>query len=129
MWRADRGRDIAAIAHTSRQVVLADTVFTAPAVIAQPLTGIAMTLLAGIPLHTPWVAASLVLFVLIGCCWLPVVWLQWRVARNAAALHAAGSPPDARHDLYMRIWYALGWPAFLGIIAIFYLMVMKPPLW
>jgi uncharacterized membrane protein len=29
----------------------------------------------------------------------------------------------------MRIWFALGWPAFSSVIAIFWLMVAKPVLW
>ena len=26
----------------------------------------------------------------------------------------------------MRTWYALGWPAFLALLAVFWLMVAKP---
>jgi uncharacterized membrane protein len=92
LWRADRSRDVAVIAEVSRNVVLADWLFTTPAVIIQPLTGLAMLHLTGIPLHTPWVAASLGLYGLIGACWLPVVWIQVRLARNAAVLlHTAAT--------------------------------------
>lgn len=129
LWRADRSRDVAVIAEVSRNVVLADWLFTTPAVIIQPLTGLAMLHLTGIPLHTPWVAASLGLYGLIGACWLPVVWIQVRLARNAAVLLHTAATLNERHDRYMRIWYGLGWPAFIGVIAIFYLMVLKPPLW
>jgi len=129
MWRADRSGDVAAIAVVSRNVVLADWLFTTPAVIVQPLTGFALLHVAGWPLHTPWIAASLALYVLIGVCWLPVVAIQMRVARGAAQALRAGSALPADHRRLMRWWYALGWPAFLGVIAVFWLMVFKPPLW
>jgi uncharacterized membrane protein len=29
----------------------------------------------------------------------------------------------------MRWWFVLGWPAFLGLVAIYWLMIAKPPLW
>ena len=129
MWRADRGRDPAVIAAVARNVVLADWLFTTPAVIVQPLSGFAMIYLARLPLDTPWVVASVALYILVGLCWLPVVWIQIRVARNAARALAARGRLDAAHDRYMKIWYALGWPAFIGVVLIFYLMVFKPVLW
>ncbi len=129
MWRADRSGDPAVIAAVSRNVVLADWVFTTPAIIVQPLTGIAMLHIAKVPLTTSWVLASLVLYAVIGLCWLPVVWLQVQVHRGAIAAVAAGRVLDARHVRYMRLWYTLGWPAFIGVLAVFYLMVFKPALW
>jgi hypothetical protein len=44
------GRVIAAV---SREVVLADTIFTASAVVLQPATGLAMVTMAGFPLSAP----------------------------------------------------------------------------
>jgi uncharacterized membrane protein len=29
----------------------------------------------------------------------------------------------------MQIWYTLGWPAFLGVMVVFWLMVFTPRLW
>ncbi|MEY2690650.1 MAG: hypothetical protein RL375_4850, partial [Pseudomonadota bacterium] len=78
-WMADRSGHVAHIAVTNRHVVLADWLFTTPTVILQPLTGLWMAHLAGWPLSTPWIAASLVLYALAGLCWLPVVWLQIRM--------------------------------------------------
>jgi uncharacterized membrane protein len=71
---------------------------------------------------------SMVLYVLIGCCWLPVVWLQIRMRNLAidAANHDLRLP--AIYQLYYRWWFALGWPAFIGVMVIFYLMVAKPEL-
>jgi uncharacterized membrane protein len=93
--RAQRTGDVRVIAAVSQDVVLADFVFTATAVILQPATGIALALMAGFPLTSRWLEASVALYALVGCCWLPVVWLQMRMRDLAKAaadsgLHSAG---------------------------------------
>jgi uncharacterized membrane protein len=107
-------------------VVLADWLFTAPAGVVQPLTGVWMAQQAGCPMTTGWLAAALALYVLIGACWLPVVSLQVRMHRLAASAEQNGAALPPAYFRYARIWFLLGWPAFLGVIAIFYLMVLKP---
>jgi uncharacterized membrane protein len=121
-----RSGDVRAVSVVARQVVLADWLFTAPTAILQPATGFWLLALAGIPWTTGWILWSLVLYVIAGACWLPVVWLQIRMA--AMARHAAdrGEPLPALFRRYYRTWVALGWPAFLSFIAIFFLMVVKP---
>lgn len=129
MFSADRGGDVGPIAATLRSVVVADFLFTATAVVLQPVTGVALALERGYSLIEDWIAASLVLYVVVGLCWLPVVRLQMQMrdlARAAAENRAA--LPDAYHRK-MRIWFWLGWPAFSGVIAIYWLMVAKPDLW
>jgi len=128
MWQAHRSGDMVLLARVARSVVLADWIFTTPAVIAQPLTGIAMVWLGGYPFSTGWLLLALGLYVLIGCCWLPVVFLQIRVRDMANVAARDGMAPDPRLQQYMRLWYALGWPAFIGVIVIFGLMVYKPVL-
>jgi len=126
MWRADVSGDIQTIAIVSRNVVLADWLFTAPAVVIQPLTGFWLVYLMDIPLTTTWIWLSLLLYVLVGCCWIPVVFIQMRVSRLAARLAEHRQAPDARFRCLMRAWYALGWPAFIAVLVIFWLMVLKP---
>src|SRR5690606_14890460 len=70
-WMADRSGNLAHIAVTNRHVVLADWLFTTPTVILQPATGLWMAAMIGLPLSTPWLAASLVLYAIAGVCWLP----------------------------------------------------------
>src|SRR5688500_6348246 len=77
-WMAHRTGDPRTIAATWRHVAWADSVFTLPAVIVQPVTGVLLAQRIGLPLTTPWLAWSLVLFVFTGMCWLPVVWIQLR---------------------------------------------------
>ena len=124
--RAHRKGDAEFIAAVSRDVVLADFVFTATAVILQPITGIALAVMAGFPLSTGWLVLSVALYGLIGCCWLPVVWLQIRMRDMAIRSAAAGVPLPDRYHRYYAWWFGLGWPAFLGVMAVFYLMVAKP---
>ena len=125
-WMAHRTGDAAHIARTARITVIADSAFTAPAVVVQFATGAWMVHTLGMPWSTFWVAASLVLFVLVGACWLPVVWLQVRARDLARAAADAGTPLPASYARTMRWWFALGWPAFIGVMAIFALMVHKP---
>lgn len=129
MWMAHRTKDPSLIAHTARVVVIADAVFTATAVVVQPVTGFALVAVAGYSPFEPWIVLSLALYGLVGACWLPVVWIQAKLRRLAAAAAAAGLPlPDRYHRLF-RIWFILGWPAFIGVIAIFALMLARPQLW
>ena len=125
-WMAWRSGELAAIARVTRITVSADFVFTTPAVIVQLLTGVALLHTLSLPWSTPWVWQALVLYALTGACWLPVVGIQIQLARMAAQAQAQGEAlPEAFHRR-MRLWVILGWPAFLSVIAIFWLMVRKP---
>lgn len=126
MWAANRSGDVAAIAVVTRNVVRADAMLIAPAVIAQPVSGILLAFERGYPLDSGWILVSLALFGFTGVCWLWVVWLQIGMARLARAAVASRSPlPDAYHRNY-RLWFILGWPAFIAVLAIIYLMIFKP---
>lgn len=126
LWRAHRSGDSAVIAAVSRQVVLADWLFITPAIILQPLTGFWMMTLAGYSLTAPWLWWSLVLYLLAGACWLPVVALQMRIRKLAAIAATSQAPMPVAYHRAMRLWAMLGWPAFLSIFAVFFLMVFRP---
>lgn len=126
---ATRSGNLQAMAVSGRNVVIADWIFTAPAVIVQPVTGLLLAQRAGFGLGDSWLLASVALYLLVGACWLPVVWLQIRMRRLAEAAAAGGTPLPRLHRRYARLWFALGWPAFLGVVAIFWLMIAKPVLW
>ncbi|MDR6294135.1 putative membrane protein [Inquilinus ginsengisoli] len=128
MVMAHRTGDAALIAHTAGVVVIADMLFTASAVVVQPITGALLARTAGYPLFEGWIGLSLLLYLVAGAFWLPVVWLQWRMrnlARDAVARGAA-LPPEYRR-LY-HIWFAFGFPAFAAVLGILWLMVAKPEL-
>ncbi|ALL14784.1 DUF2269 family protein [Caulobacter henricii] len=128
MLMAHRSRDPAVIAHTAGIVVLADTVFTASAVILQPITGAALAHLAGYPLLSGWIGLSLVLYVVTGLCWLPVVWIQIRLRDLALQAAESGAPLPERYFRLFRLWFVLGFPAFAAVLGIVWLMVAKPAL-
>jgi uncharacterized membrane protein len=125
MWRADCSGDAAAVAATARNVVLADWLFTTPAIILQPLTGLWLIFLGGYSSAETWLLWTYGLYLLAGACWLPVVWLQIRMRDLATMAVANGAPLSARYRRYARLWFALGWPAFIAVILIVYLMVAK----
>jgi uncharacterized membrane protein len=126
MFMAHRSGDAAAIAHTARTVVIADAVFTATAVVIQPLTGWGLMAMTGVPITAFWIRAALVLYIFVGLCWLPVVWIQLRMRDITAEAARKGKALPARYHRYFKIWFWLGWPAFIGVIAIFALMLWKP---
>jgi uncharacterized membrane protein len=118
--------DLRAIVAGNKNVVLADWIFTTPAVIVQPATGVALAFQEGWPLDTPWILASVALYIFVGACWLPVVWLQMQMARMAEACLASGEALPPRYKRFFWWWFALGWPAFTAMLGIFWLMVDKP---
>jgi uncharacterized membrane protein len=126
MWMAHLTGRPALIAGTARIVVIADTMFTATAVVLQPITGFWLLHIVGYSFSDCWIAASLVLYVLVGLCWLPVIWIQIQLRDIAAQAAEQGTVLPARYHRLFRIWFVLGWPAFLGVIAIFWLMIAKP---
>ena len=126
MLMAHRSGQARLVAHVAGTVVLADTVFTAAAVIVQPITGALLAWQLGWSLTEGWIVLSLALYVLTGLCWLPVVWLQIRL-RDLARAAGDGPLPLAYHRLFRR-WFALGFPAFAAVLAILWLMLTRPPL-
>lgn len=126
MVMAQRTNDARVIAHVADTVVIADWVFTASAVVLQPITGVLLAHTLGWRLTEPWLALSLALYVLVGLFWLPVVYIQHRLRALARAAAASGGAlPQAYRRLY-RIWFAAGFPAFAGVLAILWLMLSRP---
>ena len=126
MLIAHRSGDVAFIASTAGTVVIADFLFTATAVIVQPITGVLLAWNVGWSLWEGWLFLSLLLYVFIGCFWLPVVWIQWRMRDIArAAVAAEQALPTAYHCLF-RIWFIFGFPAFFAALAIIWLMIARP---
>ena len=126
MLFANVSRDVRAIAVVSKYVVIADWLFTATTAIIQPATGFYMVHLAGYPLHSRWIMWSLALYVAAGACWLPVVWLQMRLRDLAADAARDGTVLPPLYWTYFRTWFALGVPAFIAFVFIFWFMVAKP---
>lgn len=124
-WMADKSGDIHHIAITNKNVVLADWLFTTPTVIFQPISGIWMASLVGLPLTTPWIMVSLILYFIAGACWLPVVYLQIKMQKMAIKAMQEKMPLPYLYWRYTKIWFALGIPAFLAMVLVVLLMTFK----
>jgi uncharacterized membrane protein len=104
----------------------ADMIFTLTAGIVQPLSGFALIWLAGYDPLASWLVWTYGLYLLALACWLPVVWLQLRMRDMLASKLAGGAFDAEQFEHHFRTWFALGWPAFAGLVAVFWLMVAKP---
>lgn len=124
MLLASRSGDSRLVAGTARMVVIADWVFTAPAVLLQFATGIWLMEVTGYAYDSAWFLTALALFLFIGACWLPVVVIQYRLRRAAEAMVEGGAGTELRR--WMCRWVALGIPAFSAILLLLWLMVAKP---
>ena len=125
-WSTDRTGDVRAIRLMNERTVLADWLFTTPAVILQPITGIWLAHLAGIPLLSGWVAYAIGLYALAGACWLPVVFWQLRMQKLSRNADDGKSALPPAYKVLARSWTILGLPAFTALMVVFWLMVFKP---
>jgi uncharacterized membrane protein len=114
------------IAGVARIVVIADFLFTATAVVAQPVTGVWLALHVGYSLTEGWILVSVFLYLLTGAFWIPVVWMQMRMRDLAAAAVRDGAPLPADSHRLFQLWFAFGFPAFAAVMAIFWLMIQRP---
>lgn len=128
MVMAHRTKDAKIIAHTAATVVVADWLFTASAVVLQPITGLLLVYLVGWDLRDGWIVLSLVLYVVTGVFWLPVVWIQMRMRDIAQQAYEQGNGLPAQYYRLFGIWFACGFPAFAAVLGIFWLMLTHPEL-
>jgi len=126
MLMANRTGNAATIAATARIVVIADLVFTATAVVAQPVTGLLLARETGLDLSEGWILASIGLYLVTGAFWLPVLWMQAKMRDLAKAAAEAGEALPARYHRLYRLWFAFGFPAFAAVLAIIWLMIARP---
>jgi len=118
-------RDVHAIAVVARHVVVADWLFTATTIVFQPASGLYLAHRMGYSLAAPWLYWSIVAFVIATLCWLPVVWLQMRLRDIAVEAAAKGRELPRSYASYLGCWAALGVPALVSFVAIFYMMVAR----
>jgi len=125
MFMANRSKNIQAMCVTAKHVVLADWLFTTPAVIVQFVTGILLMQQLNYSLTSAWSLMVLSLFFFVGFCWIPVVFIQIKLKRLLVQCVDQNALSDDYKKL-MRLWVAFGIPAFITVIVLFYLMVFKP---
>jgi len=126
MWLSHRSGDVRAIAVAARNTVRIDWWFTLSAGLVQPASGAALIWLGGYDPLSTWLVAAYALYAVAAVCWTVVAWIPIRVRRLAIAAAAEDAPLPLAYRRLMAWWFMLGWPAFLGLIAILWLMVGKP---
>lgn len=125
-WRAHSMTNVSARLSIVRTAVLADWCFTAPAVVVQPVTGAWMICRAGYAWNDRWLVMTYAIYALAGVCWLPVVAIQLRLKAMLEQKARGEAIDEDRYRMLYRSWFALGWPAFGGLVIVFCLMVAKP---
>jgi len=126
MLTAHRRGEPALIAAVARIVVIADMVFTATAVLAQPIPGVSLALVMGYTLTDGWILVSIALYIVTGLFWLPVIAIQLRMRDLAADAARRSAPLPAPYYRLFRLWFAFGFPAFGAVLVIFWLMIARP---
>ncbi len=124
-WMADRSGNLSHIAVCNRHVVIADWVFTSPSIVFQLVSGLVLLHVLNISLLTPWVVTALILYVVVGLLWLPVVYLQIHMQKIAEHALKQGVCLPQQYHRYQKIWFYLGVLAFLLMLLIVVLMVFK----
>ena len=125
MFMANKSNNPQAIYITAKHVVLADWIFTTPAVITQLITGILLMSELNYTFNSPWFYWVIGLFIVIGLCWLPVLRIQYRLY-ELAKTDQNNNKISPEFKSLMKRWILLGIPAFMVIIIILWLMVFKP---
>lgn len=119
-------KDTQAMYFVIRHVVIADWLFTTPAVITQLITGLLLVRTGGFEFTETWIQEALSLYVFAGICWLPVVWMQIKMRDMAKLASTSRQALPTKYWRLNRWWIALGSFAFPAVALIFYLMVAKP---
>jgi uncharacterized membrane protein len=120
---ADRTGDVRVIAWAHRHLVQADVIFTIPAGVLAPVTGLGLIWAYEWPFIPDFAWGGLVGWAIAGACWLPAWRLQYRMRDLAVAAAETGTPlPPAFHRA-SRWWMGLGFPSFAAAMITFWIMV------
>lgn len=126
MYRSHFTEDLGKKFYAIQNTVLADYLFTLPAVIIQPVSGFWLITQGGYDWTQLWLVLTFVIYIITGLCWLPVVWIQIQLKNMLAENIDMGVELHDRFQRLFKIWLSLGFPAFIGLIIVFFLMVFKP---
>lgn len=126
MFRSHFTDDLNEKFYAVRNTVLADYIFTFPAAVIQPITGVWLISIMGLDWLSLWLVVTYFVYFIAALCWLPVVWIQIQLKKMLQASVTQNVPLPKRYYRLFKIWFLLGWPAFLGLILVFFMMVMKP---
>ena len=126
MFMSNREKSLNAIVYATKTTVIADLIFTTPAIIIQFISSLYLAKLGAIPLNSKWILWGIVLYFFTGACWLPVVWMQVKMRDLAHIAAQNKSNLTRQYWQFERAWVILGMIAFPAVLLIFWLMVAKP---
>jgi len=126
LFMVNRSGNLQAMSVVCRNVVRADWWFTTPTILIQPISGYLMMNLLGYDWFESWISMTLILYVVAGLCWLPVVRIQIVMRDMLANSVQYQTPLPKRYWQLEKIWCVLGLPAFLAMTIIYWLMVARP---
>jgi uncharacterized membrane protein len=69
---------------------------------------------------------SIILYIVIGIFWLPVVVMQMKMRDLVEVAERANAPLPSQYLVLFWTWFAFGFPAFGAILAILWLMIARP---
>lgn len=123
IWFARARTDPAAALSILRGVKTLDDRFANPAYVLLLVLGMAMVGVGGIPLSTFWIAAALVLYVILVL--VALIGYSPTMKRQIAALESGG--PDSRQYLQLtQRGTIIGAVLMVDVLVIVFLMVVKP---
>lgn len=109
-----------------RYVALVDWFFTGISGLIQPITGLAMVYVAGYSLSMFWISISILGYLIAAFCWFGVVYFQLKIRDITANSIKHKKHLPAIYYQFFTYWFMVGWPAFISLIVVFYLMTAKP---
>ena len=126
IWLARAARNPEHLAFTLRGIKILDDRMANPAYGLLLITGLALAFTTPIPIMTPWLLTGLILFIIVG---LVGVFGYSRTLRRQIALAEAGSAQTPEYEAVSSLGRLQGILLAVLVIAITFLMVVKPPLW
>ncbi len=112
--------------YAARTAVLASFILILPAIIAQPASGLWLLWNANYNWKDLWLAMSYILYIAAVIFWVRTVRIQIRIEKILAQCVKSESELPERYFRQFSNWFFLGCPVVGCLIAIFFLMVLRP---
>jgi uncharacterized membrane protein len=126
IWLARAGRNREHLAFVLRGVKILDDRVANPAYGVALITGLLMVFTTPIPITTPWILTALVLFVVM---LLLAIFGYSPTLKRQIALAEAGGADGPEYEAVSNLARLQGLLLAVVVLAITFLMVVKPPLW
>jgi uncharacterized membrane protein len=127
MGFAHRSANTSVVALTASFVVKVELLVVAPAMAVTPLIGVPLAWAIGLsPLDEFWIVLSIAIYLLVLAAWLAALWLEFRIRDLTRKAALASRPLGDDYRRLFRFYAALTWPALVGVVVLFALMIWQP---